>query len=96
MPGGPVVRGSALLGNPGEVHELTGHDPRFLGSHFHAPIIVGHDRDVCRLAVVLRGSRRIVCSSGVGRMSASALVGHIRHCWVTDRHGRLPALLLEW
>ena len=20
----------------------------------------------------------------------------IRHCWVTDRHGRLPALLLEW
>ena len=20
----------------------------------------------------------------------------IRHCWVTDRHGRLPGLLLEW
>lgn len=20
----------------------------------------------------------------------------IQHCWVTDRHGRLPALLLEW
>jgi hypothetical protein len=20
----------------------------------------------------------------------------IRHCWVTDHHGRLPALLLEW
>lgn len=20
----------------------------------------------------------------------------IKHCWVTDRHGRLPALLLEW
>lgn len=20
----------------------------------------------------------------------------IRHCWVTDAHGRLPALLLEW
>ena len=20
----------------------------------------------------------------------------IRHCWVTDSHGRLPALLLEW
>jgi hypothetical protein len=20
----------------------------------------------------------------------------IRHCWVTDEHGRLPALLLEW
>lgn len=20
----------------------------------------------------------------------------IRHCWVTDRHGRLPALLLAW
>ena len=20
----------------------------------------------------------------------------IKHCWVTGRHGRLPALLLEW
>lgn len=20
----------------------------------------------------------------------------IKHCWVTDEHGRLPALLLEW
>lgn len=20
----------------------------------------------------------------------------IKHCWVTDHHGRLPALLLEW
>jgi hypothetical protein len=20
----------------------------------------------------------------------------IRHCWVTDEHGRLPGLLLEW
>jgi hypothetical protein len=20
----------------------------------------------------------------------------LRHCWVTDRHGRLPGLLLEW
>jgi hypothetical protein len=20
----------------------------------------------------------------------------VKHCWVTDRHGRLPALLLEW
>ena len=20
----------------------------------------------------------------------------VRHCWVTDRHGRLPALVLEW
>lgn len=20
----------------------------------------------------------------------------LKHCWVTDRHGRLPALLLEW
>ena len=20
----------------------------------------------------------------------------IKHCWVTDPHGRLPALLLEW
>ena len=20
----------------------------------------------------------------------------MKHCWVTDRHGRLPALLLEW
>ncbi|MBA8805462.1 hypothetical protein FB382_003753 [Nocardioides ginsengisegetis] len=20
----------------------------------------------------------------------------IKHCWVTDRHGRLPGLLLEW
>jgi hypothetical protein len=20
----------------------------------------------------------------------------IKHCWVTDQHGRLPALLLEW
>jgi len=20
----------------------------------------------------------------------------IRHCWVTERHGRLPGLLLEW
>ena len=20
----------------------------------------------------------------------------IRHCWITDRHGRLPGLLLEW
>ena len=20
----------------------------------------------------------------------------IRHCWVTDEHGRFPALLLEW
>jgi hypothetical protein len=20
----------------------------------------------------------------------------VRHCWVTDHHGRLPALLLEW
>jgi len=20
----------------------------------------------------------------------------VRHCWVTDRHGRLPGLLLEW
>jgi len=20
----------------------------------------------------------------------------IRHCWVTDRHGRMPGLLLEW
>jgi len=20
----------------------------------------------------------------------------IKHCWVTDKHGRLPALLLEW
>ncbi len=21
---------------------------------------------------------------------------NIKHCWVTDRHGRLPGLLLEW
>jgi hypothetical protein len=20
----------------------------------------------------------------------------VKHCWVTDQHGRLPALLLEW
>jgi hypothetical protein len=20
----------------------------------------------------------------------------LKHCWVNDRHGRLPALLLEW
>ncbi len=20
----------------------------------------------------------------------------VKHCWVTDRHGRLPGLLLEW
>ena len=20
----------------------------------------------------------------------------VRHCWVSDRHGRLPGLLLEW
>jgi hypothetical protein len=20
----------------------------------------------------------------------------VKHCWVTDHHGRLPALLLEW
>lgn len=20
----------------------------------------------------------------------------LKHCWVTDRHGRLPGLLLEW
>lgn len=20
----------------------------------------------------------------------------VKHCWVTDRHGHLPALLLEW
>jgi hypothetical protein len=22
--------------------------------------------------------------------------GQVKPCWVTDRHGRLPALLLEW
>jgi hypothetical protein len=26
----------------------------------------------------------------------SAAPAGVKHCWVTDRHGRLPALLLGW
>jgi hypothetical protein len=28
--------------------------------------------------------------------SAAAAPPAVKHCWVTDRHGRLPGLLLEW
>lgn len=27
---------------------------------------------------------------------APASASAIKHCWVTDHHGRLPGLLLEW
>ena len=26
----------------------------------------------------------------------SGVVAPLRHCWVTEEHGRLPGLLLEW
>lgn len=29
-------------------------------------------------------------------VTASPQVLGVRHCWVTDNHGRLPGLLLEW
>jgi len=37
-------------------------------------------------------------SERVGRSAAPppAAPPALRHCWVTDSHGRLPALLLEW
>ena len=28
--------------------------------------------------------------------AASPPPATLKHCWVTDAHGRLPALLLEW
>jgi hypothetical protein len=28
--------------------------------------------------------------------SAPPVPATLKHCWVTDRHGRLPTLLLEW
>jgi hypothetical protein len=28
--------------------------------------------------------------------AAVASAPPVRHCWVSDRHGRLPGLLLEW
>lgn len=31
-----------------------------------------------------------------GTTTSSQRPDAIQHCWVTDRHGRLPALLLEW
>ncbi|MGZ4472288.1 MAG: hypothetical protein ACXVXM_10025 [Nocardioidaceae bacterium] len=31
-----------------------------------------------------------------GQEAPAPPVPAIKHCWVTDRHGRLPGLLLEW
>lgn len=35
-------------------------------------------------------------SERVGGAQATPDPPPIRHCWVTDSHGRLPALLMEW
>jgi hypothetical protein len=43
-----------------------------------------------------RGSRRSMSERVHPQPEAQAEPPPIRHCWVTDRHGRLPALLLEW
>jgi hypothetical protein len=42
-----------------------------------------------------RGQRRTLAQRIHGEPPASE-VPPVRHCWVTDRHGRLPGLLLEW
>ena len=62
--------------------------------------------------LVLSNTRSIPCSmaGGMGRRDARASLHErihgapsrdpaaalLKHCWVTDRHGRLPGLLLEW
>ena len=37
---------------------------------------------------------RVARSQGTGQVQPA--LPAIKHCWVTDRHGRLPGLLLEW
>ena len=39
-------------------------------------------------------AERVARSQGAG--DAPPPLPAIKHCWVTDRHGRLPGLLLEW
>jgi hypothetical protein len=43
-----------------------------------------------------RGSRWSMSERVNPQPEAQAEPPPIRHCWVTDRHGWLPALLLEW
>lgn len=38
-------------------------------------------------------AERVARSNG---QEETAPVPQMKHCWVTDRHGRLPGLLLEW
>jgi hypothetical protein len=37
-----------------------------------------------------------VAQGGEDRSAHSDVPPAIQHCWVTDHHGRLPALLLGW
>ena len=39
---------------------------------------------------------RLAASRGDEPVPSTPPTLPIKHCWVTDRHGRLPGLLLEW
>jgi hypothetical protein len=42
-------------------------------------------------------AERIAATRGERRAPVEPTpIERLRHCWVTDRHGRRPALLLEW
>jgi hypothetical protein len=43
-----------------------------------------------------RGERRSIAERIHGSAPAAAPAPTLKHCWVLDRHGRLPGLLLEW
>ena len=43
-----------------------------------------------------RGERRPIGERIHPVPPAARAAPPLKHCWVTDRHGRLPALLLEW
>jgi hypothetical protein len=43
-----------------------------------------------------RGERRPIGERIHGSSPGPAAAPALKHCWVTDRHGRLPGLLLEW
>jgi hypothetical protein len=43
-----------------------------------------------------RGERRALVERIHGSRIPTEAAPQLKHCWVTDRYGRLPGLLLEW
>ncbi len=49
-----------------------------------------------RIAATKAASAAPVPAAASPEPGARNGVGGLKHCWVLDAHGRLPALLLEW